>query len=364
MKRIVLVQAVGCVESGARVVLKELLTKVPDKLDMLVLCSSHVAREVVGGNFGKVGANAYVVGLPHRFFGRWLRVPLEIMIALAAVTRILRRVVNLSHYGLCWGGDYVLYIHNLLLMDMKQPQGWSQGRPNALNRFMLNTCVRRSTMLVLQTNYTASQLKAYCAAHGLPLPRHRIVRPKVGTIRHKSEVRQIPAPDRRFSFQLFYPTSRFSHKRINLAMSAARLVHNEDVDVGLIITVDGCEGTAACNDGVHCIGVVTRQEIFALYATVDALLFTSELESLGLPIVEAIEFGLPVIAPRLPYAVELLGDAGCYFDGDTPDAVVRAVCECRKNFGIYKERIARRSDEFRKEALTWEEHWPVLLGEA
>jgi glycosyltransferase involved in cell wall biosynthesis len=47
-------------------------------------------------------------------------------------------------------------------------------------------------------------------------------------------------------------------------------------------------------------------EIAGLYQNMDALLFPSYIETLGLPLIEAAHFGLPVIASDLPYARETL----------------------------------------------------------
>ena len=55
------------------------------------------------------------------------------------------------------------------------------------------------------------------------------------------------------------------------------------------------------------INPLEHMEIIKLLKKSDCLLFLSEQESLGLPIVEAILNKVPVIAPKLPYASELLG---------------------------------------------------------
>lgn len=50
------------------------------------------------------------------------------------------------------------------------------------------------------------------------------------------------------------------------------------------------------------------QEVLQYYKSCDALLFPSQIETFGLPLIEASSFGLPVIAADLPYAREVLED--------------------------------------------------------
>lgn len=61
-------------------------------------------------------------------------------------------------------------------------------------------------------------------------------------------------------------------------------------------------------------GVMPFNDLLALYKAADALVFPSTVETLGLPLVEAATFGLPIIAADLPYAREVLGEyAGAKF---------------------------------------------------
>src|SRR5690606_26762025 len=111
----------------------------------------------------------------------------------------------------------------------------------------------------------------------------------------------------------------------------------------------------------HFVGRISRNEVEEWYSGSDALLFTSERETLGLPLIEAMQFGLPVIAPRLPYAVELLGDAGCYFDEGDPASVAQAIAECQKNLPVWRKRSAEQLAILKKDSYSWRDHWKVLL---
>ncbi len=55
-------------------------------------------------------------------------------------------------------------------------------------------------------------------------------------------------------------------------------------------------------------------EINYALANSDLLVFPSLVESFGLPLVEAMANGCPIIAADLPYAHDVLADAGIYFN--------------------------------------------------
>ena len=57
-----------------------------------------------------------------------------------------------------------------------------------------------------------------------------------------------------------------------------------------------------------------NHRVFKVYSKFDALIFPSFIESLGLPILEAKLFKMPIICSNLPYAKELLGNKGFFFN--------------------------------------------------
>ncbi|MEN3977215.1 glycosyltransferase family 1 protein [Emcibacter sp. SYSU 3D8] len=74
-------------------------------------------------------------------------------------------------------------------------------------------------------------------------------------------------------------------------------------------------------DGIIWLGSITASEVAAVYGTVELAVFPSISESFGLPLAEALMQGCPVAASDLPFAHEILGDAGSYFDPADPVAM-------------------------------------------
>lgn len=65
---------------------------------------------------------------------------------------------------------------------------------------------------------------------------------------------------------------------------------------------------------VRWLGWVNPEVLRVLYAEAAALVFPSRTESFGLPVLEAMAYGVPVTASRIPAVEEVCGDAALYFD--------------------------------------------------
>ncbi|MEZ4460484.1 MAG: glycosyltransferase [bacterium] len=62
------------------------------------------------------------------------------------------------------------------------------------------------------------------------------------------------------------------------------------------------------------VGELPRDVVYGYYRRARVLIMTSRAESLGLPLAEAMQCGLPVVSVDLPYARALCGDQAVYFD--------------------------------------------------
>ena len=72
------------------------------------------------------------------------------------------------------------------------------------------------------------------------------------------------------------------------------------------------------------VGVVDSEVVQSLYHNADALICPSDFESLGLPLIEARQAGLPVLAPELDYVRDVL-DPDQTFNPASPRSIARAV---------------------------------------
>lgn len=118
--------------------------------------------------------------------------------------------------------------------------------------------------------------------------------------------------------RLFFPASPYPHKNHRLLGRA--LSHGADIatfDLTIARTATAADG----DPRIVCHGTLGPDAMIARYRACDALVFPSLQESYGLPLVEAMFLGLPVLAADLPYAHALCGDGALYFDPHDPRAL-------------------------------------------
>ncbi len=72
---------------------------------------------------------------------------------------------------------------------------------------------------------------------------------------------------------------------------------------------------------VHLTGYVPVADLCAFYRRCDLFVFPSLHEGFGLPVVEAMACGAPVILSNTPASREISGDAGLYFDPTNAEAI-------------------------------------------
>ncbi|MBB3225873.1 hypothetical protein FHW69_000463 [Luteibacter sp. Sphag1AF] len=67
------------------------------------------------------------------------------------------------------------------------------------------------------------------------------------------------------------------------------------------------------------------RQLIAMYHTASALLAASEGEGFGLPLIEAAQYGLPIIARDLPVFKEVAGEHAHYFSGMEPEGMASSI---------------------------------------
>jgi glycosyltransferase involved in cell wall biosynthesis len=99
------------------------------------------------------------------------------------------------------------------------------------------------------------------------------------------------------------------------------------------------------------IGRISDGELKALYETAACLVFPSRYEGFGLPAVEAMACGCPVVASRIPALQETCSDAAHYFDPTSPSDIADQVCHVLDNEAL--QTALRAAARERSRLFTW-----------
>ncbi len=106
---------------------------------------------------------------------------------------------------------------------------------------------------------------------------------------------------------------------------------------------------------------VNDSELANLYANAEALVFPSLMEGFGLPALEALAHGCPVIVSDIPVFHEILGDVPKYFDPHDEEALAECLKNPPQRSNLFQEKIKRIVQRYSwqkmgKETLSVYEH--------
>ncbi len=169
--------------------------------------------------------------------------------------------------------------------------------------------------------------------------------------------RRLELPDR---FAL-YPARTWPHKNHLRLVDAVASLAATDLRVDVVCcgrTTDNVDAILARADALgvaerfHFTGFVTSRDLVCLYRLARLLVFPSEFEGWGLPVVEAFAVGLPVACSGIA-ALEEYGRGGAlFFDPHAPDSIADAVRRLWVDDQL-RETLAARGSEIAAR-FTWD----------
>lgn len=140
-----------------------------------------------------------------------------------------------------------------------------------------------------------------------------VVRPEIKKINVDS-IKSIP----KNKFRIFYPATPLVYKNHKIIIEALGLLKKEkDIeDIECIFTFDKSENLEldslikkyGLEESIKLVGKIPYKKVLEYYKSSDLLVFPSYLETLGLPLLEAQQFNLPIVALDLPYVREVVGN--------------------------------------------------------
>lgn len=131
-----------------------------------------------------------------------------------------------------------------------------------------------------------------------------------------------------------YVGNAYPHKNLEALLEAIKvrqeklvLVGKDDFFYQRLRKTVGLMGLANL---VVFFGPADDQELANLYAHADAFVFPSLMEGFGLPALEALALGCPVLCSDIPVFHEILGTAAVYFDPKDPNDIAGKMKEVRR----------------------------------
>lgn len=154
-----------------------------------------------------------------------------------------------------------------------------------------------------------------------------------------------PGPGERENF-LLYPARAHRHKNHSRLIAGVAILRRRDPTLRLVLTGGALASLGALPDWVEVRGLVGVEDLRALYGRARALVFPSLYEGFGLPPLEAMAAGCPVVTSNAGALPEICGDAAVYFDPRDPFDLARAVTEAANCSADLQSRGLERVEQF------------------
>jgi len=250
----------------------------------------------------------------------------------------------------------VMVIHDLAFLE--HPEWFSRGFLR-LYRAVVPRAARRALAVMTVSEFSKSGIVKLLA---VPPERVHVIYQGVDPVFRPVGRNEIEGVRRKFGLArpyVLFVGSIAPRKNLAAAAAAFGLARKRLLAVHELIVV-GARGFQFSNvdvppgiRNVRAIGYVADEDLRALYAGADALLYPSLYEGFGLPPLEAMACGTPVVTSDCASLPEVVGDAALKVDPKDTEAIADAICRVITDRGLASD--LRRKGLERAKLFTWEE---------
>jgi glycosyltransferase involved in cell wall biosynthesis len=223
------------------------------------------------------------------------------------------------------GGVRATTVHDLV--PIRYPE-WVQGRTRRMHRAKYRNAAGTCDVIFANSAFTKGEIVDLL---GTPPERVRVALPGVDErFRPDGARAELGRP-----YVLAVATLE-PRKNLETLVQAHRLLGG-----GLALAVPGQEGWGRpiqADGGLIRLGYVGDEMLAELYRGAEVFVYPSRFEGFGLPIIEAMASGVPVVASSHPSMDEACGDAAIRADPGQPDELAAAIERARGQ----REELVRR----------------------
>ncbi len=212
---------------------------------------------------------------------------------------------------------------------------------------ILEAAAQRCRALITDSDFAQCEL-----ARELRIPPERLTPIPLG-VRPPRPVEPVALDTSALEPFVLYVGAAERRKGFDTLLAAMQLVARERSDLSLVAT-SRLHGEFEVPPGVNVIelGHVDDATLASLYRACALLAFPSRYEGFGLPVLEAMSYGAPVVASSAASIPEAGGDAAYYVAPDAPAELAAAILRVTGDVELARE--LRRRGPPRAASFTWE----------
>ena len=336
--------AVHQLMQGSRTYIYQLamhLASLEDSLDLVLYVPSIVYEEFKNQSFGK---HVTCEPIPHSRIGRLLtKFPRQC--ARSGID--LLHVQYIAPFGLAM--PYVVSLHDIL------HETYPQFYPRKIRRLMsllYPLSARRAHTVLALSEFTKSQVMSL---YNIPAERIEVVYPGVShEFYPRADSSKILAVMQKYAIDgdyILYVGRIEPRKNIQALIQAVMLLdRKKELPCKLVVAgmMDPMLAeyyhsirSMAMSDKILFTGGVAQEDLPYLYSGAKAFVYPSHGEGFGLPVIEAMACGTPVIASNVTSLPEAVGDAGIMVDPQDTEALAAAIGNVLGDASLRKQMAAR-----------------------
>ncbi len=260
---------------------------------------------------------------------------------------------SMTQQPLLYFGKIVTTTHDLTMLrfvrrgSTAKPIFWIKMR---LYRFLMWLSHRKSTYILVPTNTTAKEVAAM-----QPFTKEKlVVTYEAAAITPLVKPAKPAGVDGDF---LLYVGTAFPHKNLHVLVDAFDIMHAQKPHLKLVLvgkTEKHYEELAAyirhkkSANNIILTGFVSDEELRGLFEHASCYVFTSLSEGFGLPPLDAMANGLPVVSSKASVMPEVYGDAAHYCNAHNPNDVAQKVLEVLETPKLREKLIKAGREQVKK----------------
>ncbi len=294
------------------------------------------------------------------------------MIPLLAKKNNYSCVISLMNFGpIFLKTPHIFYQCNALYYSdfNKSMASWKYRLEFWMRRTLAAASMKYASVIVTPSNTTKKDILRKCS--NIPGNRFKTIYHGFDLRLHEETLNNYlkDAIEQKHGYRFFYPANLAKHKGFDALISIAKIL-KERIDFSLFLTIERKDDPVGydrlleqvksygLDSNVVFLGKIPQAQIGSLYKTCDLMIFASVVESFGLPLLEAMAYGCPVVASDTEINREICGEAALFYNPQNPmDGAEKALLalDLDTKSLLLKEgqnRIAERDWSWKENALT------------
>lgn len=277
-------------------------------------------------------------------------------------------LVHFPHFNIpiFYRGKFVVTVHDFIHHDFKMKRATTHSNlvyelKHHVHKYVINQALHRSKKIITVSEFVKNQMMnkwgvntekiivTYEAAGDNLLHLSKTLSEKqTNEILHDLNVKP--------PF-IFYIGSAHPHKNIEGFIKAFLKLHQKYQDLQLVLAGNDPYFWKRMREEFHhpdilFLGFITDEQLVALYKRAQGYIFPSFAEGFGLPLLEAMAMGTPVVSSNATSLPEIGGDAALYFDPYNVDDMVEKISHILNDQKLRKSLIEKGSKRYQK--FSWE----------